>query len=78
MLAAGVPCRVVLRRVKRPSAFENLSNRRLHSRRALRPSFADRLPSENVRAQGRPGGRMHPGLPRKNELRERENHRYRR
>ena len=37
-----------------------------------------RHPHREQRAQGRPGGRMHPGLPRKENLRERVNHRYRR
>jgi hypothetical protein len=61
MLAAGVPCHVVLRRVKRPSAFENLSNRRPLSRGALRPSFADRLTSIDCEGAGKAGWPHAPG-----------------
>jgi hypothetical protein len=50
-----------------------------YSRDGNRPSFASSFALlEMKRAQGRPGSRMHPGLPRKDNLRERVNHRYRR
>ena len=70
-----VPCRLILRQVKGPSPFaRSLESTRPHSRGAVRArALRDRLPSIVVRAQGRPGGRMHPGFPRKNELRERVN-----
>ena len=42
-------------------------------RRLARPSFAIDHPLRKQTAQGRPGGRMHPGLPRKQLRKEREN-----
>ena len=49
---------------------------RPHSRDAFRPSFASSIALDNMRAQGRPGGRMHPGPPRKKLREERVDHRY--
>jgi hypothetical protein len=48
------------------------------SRGALHPSSASASPSLNVEGAGKAGWPLHPGLPRKKGLRERENHRYRR
>jgi hypothetical protein len=48
------------------------------SRGGIRPSYPSIAALEKSEGAGKAGWPLHPGLPRKEDLRERVNHRYRR